>query len=829
MFSGVIADIRSPDQPIPDRNVVIINSYTQTLAWTSNQTEGIIEQLRTSEIPIKISIENLDWKNYPTHVSLDYLTNLYTYRYANKPVDAVITTDDAALTFILDKRTTIFPHSPIIFSGLNGYDTIRPDHYLNVTGVTEEIDPESTIFSIFTLLPDTKQVWIISDDTESGEEITKKIVKASEKFTEKADFIFRSNMTISEVEAYVKTAPVGTAILIGSYVRDKEGVVIDYGELTARLAPLCPVPIFTMYDMNMGYGAVGGSIISGKTQGRLAGRLTVQILQGKPASQIPVLRENTTSLIFDANILSRFNIPKTRIPQGSSLINQSEDLVNKYFSWIISAIIIFLIMGAMLITTTYMMMMRRRAERKLYTVLDALPALAFFKSTDGKYQMVNQRFCEVVGISQDEIKGRTDSDIFPSSCAIQYHADDMKVIQSGEQLLIPEEFIPTSDGGMLPLSTRKVPLTNPDGSITGVIGLGFDITEIKKAQQAVVESESRFKGLVESSHDLIVELDKKGIFTYISPHVTNMLGYYPEQLIGTSFKNLLSSDNTGETAKKVDSLCLRTSSFRDTDIEVLHADRTKGTITLEINGAPFYDIEGNLEGYRAVARDISERKRIKDALRRANSKLNLFNTLTRTTMNNHLFILRGYLNFATEISTEPEVQNFLKKGEEALAGVEQVIQFMKNYQDLGVNPPLWQPVDQVFLYAISHLDMSGVSRELEVDDLSIFADPFLEKVFEHLVHDSIKHGKSMTVVRIRYEMRDEQCLLIYEDNGVGIHQDQKDKIFTQGPDKRAGIGLLLVREILSITGITIKETGTPGEGVRFEMQIPHDGYRSSIP
>ena len=87
----------------------------------------------------------------------------------------------------------------------------------------------------------------------------------------------------------------------------------------------------------------------------------------------------------------------------------------------------------------------------------------------------------------------------------------------------------------------------------------------------------------------------------------------------------------------------------------------------------------------------------------------------------------------------------------------------------------------------------------------------------NLVENSIRHGKHLTTITLTSH-KDEQDLIIwYEDDGGGIPSDEKEKSFEKGFGKNTGLGLFLIREILSITGITIIETGEPGAGVRFEI------------
>ena len=138
-------------------------------------------------------------------------------------------------------------------------------------------------------------------------------------------------------------------------------------------------------------------------------------------------------------------------------------------------------------------------------------------------------------------------------------------------------------------------------------------------------------------------------------------------------------------------------------------------------------------------------------------------------------------------------------------------------------------VSQSFIYAISHLDFSNLSRKLDIGDLEIFADPLLEKVFFAMAENVVLHGKTATGIALWYKETPQGLTLIFEDNGTGISPDQKEKIFERGYKGKTGVSLFLVREILSITEIIITETGEPGKGARFEMTVPKGAYRFSHP
>ena len=101
----------------------------------------------------------------------------------------------------------------------------------------------------------------------------------------------------------------------------------------------------------------------------------------------------------------------------------------------------------------------------------------------------------------------------------------------------------------------------------------------------------------------------------------------------------------------------------------------------------------------------------------------------------------------------------------------------------------------------------------------------LEMVFSNLLDNSIRHGGPVTSVTVAYEETPEGLVITFADDGTGIPLEEKEAVFERGYGSNTGLGLFLVREILAITGIGIRETGTPGEGVRFEIVVPAVSYR----
>lgn len=199
-------------------------------------------------------------------------------------------------------------------------------------------------------------------------------------------------------------------------------------------------------------------------------------------------------------------------------------------------------------------------------------------------------------------------------------------------------------------------------------------------------------------------------------------------------------------------------------------------------------------------------------------KLKLMSSTTRHDITNQLFAASGYLELASELSKDATQGEYLKNVEKAIKAIREHLLFARDYENIGIKEPRWQKVSSI----IQCLDKKEIPIHDWCSELSILADPMLKKVFFNLIDNTIRHSETATVVNIHYNVSEYGVVLIYEDNGIGILADQKEKIFEKDFGKNTGLGLFLIREILSITGITICETGT--HGARFEIFVPKGKY-----
>jgi PAS domain S-box-containing protein len=223
--------------------------------------------------------------------------------------------------------------------------------------------------------------------------------------------------------------------------------------------------------------------------------------------------------------------------------------------------------------------------------------------------------------------------------------------------------------------------------------------------------------------------------------------------------------------------------------------------------------------------DITDNKLSQEALTQANKKLNLLNNVTRHDILNQLTALLGYIEITKQDTTDPTLLKFLIKEERAANAIRNQILFTRDYQNIGVHSPQWQNLAETVSLAMASFDPHSIFIRTNIPPLEIYADPLLEKVFYNLIENSIRHGEHVTELSIRTVERADSLDIFVEDNGTGIPEKEKERIFRREYYKNTGFGLFLSREILAITNLTIKETGTFGKGARFVIRVPREHFR----
>ncbi|MFA4850167.1 MAG: MASE3 domain-containing protein [Methanoregula sp.] len=437
--------------------------------------------------------------------------------------------------------------------------------------------------------------------------------------------------------------------------------------------------------------------------------------------------------------------------------------------------------------------------------------------TDGYFHKLNPAWETTLGYSKDELMAHRFLDLI--------HPDDLEstlgaigTLKDQSEVLDFVNRYRCSDGTYRWIEWRSYPYGNL------IYAAARDITLRKQAEDEIRKARDFYLKILDDFPNPIWRADIHAKCDYFNKDWLEFTGRTLAQELGDGWAEGVHKDDLDRCLKiYLDNFNARTPF--EMEYRLRFHDGTYHW--LADSGKPFYSSSGEFTGFIGSCYDIQGRRQAEEALKQANRKLNLLSSITRHDINNQLLSLMAYLELSKEsLGDVAKTSEYIIKEERAANAIERQIIFTKEYQDLGVKAPVWQNVEASVKKVLTVLPMRDVRVFAEVNDLEVYADPLLEKVFYNLIDNALRYGgQKMTAIRISSQESENGLIISVQDDGEGIPADDKKRLFERGFGHHTGLGLFLSREILSITGITITENGEPGKGARFEILVPKGGYR----
>jgi PAS domain S-box-containing protein len=338
-------------------------------------------------------------------------------------------------------------------------------------------------------------------------------------------------------------------------------------------------------------------------------------------------------------------------------------------------------------------------------------------------------------------------------------------------------------------------------------------------------SKTRFEDLADLLPQIVFEIDEKLQFTFFNWNAIGITGYaFDEQAPDRrSFLSIIRPANHAAVTQFFDRLMTEVTSGH---VECGLVAHNGIEIPAIIYASPIIG-EREIAGIHGVIVDISEKIRLEQALALTNQKLNMMNSVTRHDVLNSVTGILGLCDMFAATDPDNPSRELVFEIRDLVVRIKEQILFTKDYQSVGVCSPQWQDLRQCVRNATPAAGRSGVQVHLPGAGGEIYADPLFGRVFSNLIDNSIRHGKTVRDIAVETETAPDGSLRIrYRDNGTGIPAGEKEKIFDQGYGKNTGFGLFFIREVLGITGLSIREIGTFGSGVVFEITVPPELWRA---
>lgn len=348
------------------KKILVLHSYHQGLQWTDNVNLGIREVIDSIGKGFELNYEYLDTKQNPSSEYLNKLIELYDLKIEKENYDAIIVSDNNALSFVKDHRNKFFNDTPIIFCGINHYRDELIEGLNNITGVAEVVDFEGTIDLVLSTKPNTKYLLVINDDKTTTAKLNKLLmIELENKYKERLHFIYYEDQSLQELAANIHKVKGDTAILLLTFNKDRLGKFVSFQESLDVLVPQSQVPVYIAWAFFISDGVLGGKVVSGKLHGRMAAQMLIKVIAGTPADSIPVYLKPLDKYVVDFKELKRFKIDKASLPPETFIVNRPQSFYSENKEWI-HIIFGILFLAAVIITVLSRAILRRvKAEKAL--------------------------------------------------------------------------------------------------------------------------------------------------------------------------------------------------------------------------------------------------------------------------------------------------------------------------------------------------------------------------------------------------------------------------------------------------------------------------------
>lgn len=530
------------------KEVLVLHSYHQGYQWTRDLQAGVESILGEQDIALYVSY--LDSKRYFSDEYMELLTEAFARKFSHRDFDLVIVSDNNALMLAKNYGERLFPNTPVVFTGINHYTPALIDGMKKVTGVVESIELLDSISAALSLMPKTKDIYVIVDDTNSGQLLQRELDRIEPQIYPRMHVLHDETfLTLKQKVASIK----GDAIIFyTTFSRDREGNFVEYDKMVQSLHDVANVPIFAAWDYTLGHGVVGGKMISGFSQGEKAARKALDVLNGVPVEAVLIDTKPENKYIFDANQLKRWQLNPADLPKESLIINQQIDEYDNYkenFLIVLAVIVCLCIIIALLqfnVVKQKRIHAELRASRARFSALfNEAFQINILLDSEAKVIQTNKAALSLLSLNEVDVMGKQ---IWQTPWW-QHSKNEMHRLQQAIEQVNMGEFVRyesrqvNSAGATAIIDLSLKPVFDGNGQLELILLEGRDISSSKQAEIELRESEARYRVLHDENPSMLLTINAQGLILSCNRFGARLLAYSMDELVGKNV-TLLHTINT---------------------------------------------------------------------------------------------------------------------------------------------------------------------------------------------------------------------------------------------------------------------------------------------
>jgi len=482
---------------------------------------------------------------------------------------------------------------------------------------------------------------------------------------------------------------------------------------------------------------------------------------------------------------------------------------------------------------------RKKIEKELKQIINLNPNYIFAKNYAGEFTLINDSLAEAFGSTPEKIIGKTDADFAKNKEeAENFRRDDLRVMNTKKELVIPEEILTNAQGNKVYLRTVKRAIVDEDGKTTHLLGVASDITDQVINRQKL----SRLAAIVESSNDAIACISFDGLITCWNKAAESMFGYSGKEAIGKHIEFICPDEFIG-IAKQLLKKVLNGEKIKNLHLKGLKSDGT--IIDIELTISAVKDDAGEITATSAIARDITERiksekeleihrKELSRLVRLKAKKLSLSQLRLRKAeklaalgtlasgiaheINNPIGAIvltaENTLESIEQCLDEKTLRSHVKRGNKKIIKnahrcsliIKEALQFAKKNNTTkkfcDFNQLIENAVNLAYQYESSKL--CSVTMQLDRTIPSILVNPLeIEQLLVNIIQNAFESSESPVLVNIKASIVNKNKLEVrISDDGNGIPKDKLNRAFEAFYSSKkgqggTGLGLSIAKQIVN--------------------------------
>jgi PAS domain S-box-containing protein len=611
----------APAQVREVRRVLILNELGLWSPGISAMNKEIFATLEKSPYQIEFYSENLDTSLFPDEASQREVRDWYFHRYRNRKLDLIIAIGPSPIKFMSESHGLFSPGTPIIFWGSTEEFAAPPLLDSAFTGVWGVAQPDKTLEAALQLQPNTKHVVVVGGVAPYDRYLEGLVKQRFQKYESKLNFTYLTDLAMPDLLERLKHLQSNTIVYHTSIMQDAAGNhFIDAVQAVPMLARAANAPIYAVDDVDVGTGAVGGYVFSFTLVGQTAAGMAVRILNGEKPQDIAIVRGANTYL-FDWRALKRWGLMEKDLPPGSVVLNRQLTMWEAYKAYIVGGISLILVQTLLILGLLWQRTERKQAEHKLRESQDrlagivgsAMDAIIAVNDEEQRVVLFNAAAEKMFGCTQSEAVGTTIDHFIPQRFRSDHGAHLRRFGESGVTTramgTLGALWAVRKSGEEFPIEVSISDVESDGGKLFTVIIR--DITERRLAEQAVRESEERFRLVANTAPVMIWMSGTDKLCNYFNQPWLDFTGRSIEEELGNGWAEMVHPEDFQACLHTYNESFDRREPFEMQYRLRRHDGEYRWLVDI---GVPRLDSNGSFAGYIGSCIDITDRKLAEEAM-----------------------------------------------------------------------------------------------------------------------------------------------------------------------------------------------------------------------